>query len=103
MLAIASKVSYSQQKVLPAILNHHGERYNVQLDTVTFLKMRHDLEGFGYSISGIPITGMKALLFVAFVMLLGAVGRFFFLTWRKRNLFCIHTLKQKIHTQKIHD
>lgn len=78
VLAIASKVSYSQQKVLPAILNHHGERYNVQLDTVTFLKMRHDLEGFGYSISGIPITGMKALVFAAFVMLLGAVGRFFF-------------------------
>ena len=79
VLAIVSKVSYSQKKVLPAILNHHGERYEVQLDTVAFLKMRHDLEGVGYNISGIPIIGMKALLFAAFVMLLGAIGRFLFL------------------------
>ena len=78
VLMIVSKVSYSQKKVLPAILNHHGERYNIQLDTVNFLKMRHDLEGLGYNIFGIPITGMKALLFAAFVTLLGAVGQFFF-------------------------
>ena len=78
VLVIVSKVSYSQENVLPAILNHNKERYNIQLDIVNFLKTRHDLEGLGYNIFGIPITGIKAFLFASFLTLLGAIGRFFF-------------------------
>ena len=83
----ASKVSHSQKQTLPAILNRKNENYNTLFDLVNVLKMRHDLEGLGYNIYGIPITGIKALLFSAFVTIFGAIAQYVFFEGAKGTCF----------------
>ena len=83
----ASKVSHSQKQTLPAILNRNDENYNTVFDLVSVLKMRHDLEGLGYNIYGIPITGIKALLFSAFVTIFGAIAQYVFFEGAKGTCF----------------
>lgn len=75
VLVTVSRVAHAQKNVLRKILKHTNEDFDARLDTVVFLQTHHHLEGTGYSIYGIPITGMRALLFAAFVSLSGFIGR----------------------------
>ena len=70
-----SRVSIAQQNVLLNLIKLRSESYDVRLDMVVFLEKHQKLDGTGYSIFGIPITGMKTLLFAAFISLSGFIAR----------------------------
>ena len=78
VLMIVSKVAHSQKNVLKKLLKYKNDAFDVRLETVVFLQTHHHLEGTGYSIFGFPVTGMKTLLFAAFVTLLGFIGQILF-------------------------
>ena len=75
VLVIVSRVAHAQRNILKKLLKQKNQDFDVRLDAVVFLQTHHHLEGTGYSIFGIPITGMRALLFAVFVSLSGFIGR----------------------------
>ena len=73
-----SRVSLAQKNVLSKLLNlenYDVRSSDVRLDTVNILEKHHHLHGTGYNVFGIAITGMKALLFAAFMSLSGFIAR----------------------------
>ena len=78
VLMIVSRVAHAQKNVLKKLLKRKNDAFDVRLETVVFLQTHHHLEGTGYSIFGFPITGMKTLLFAAFVTFSGFIGQILF-------------------------
>ena len=70
-----SRVSLAQKNVLSKLLKLKKENYDHHLDTINILEKHHHVDGTGYNVFGIPITGMKTLLFAAFMSLLGFIAR----------------------------
>ena len=73
-----SRVSLAQKNVLSKLLNldnYDVQSSDVRLDTINILEKHHHLHGTGYSVFGIAITGMKALLFAAFMSLSGFIAQ----------------------------
>ena len=78
VLMIISKVAHAQKNVLKKLLKHKNGAIYVRLEAVLFLQTHHHLDDTGYSIFGFPATGMKTLLFAAFVTLSGFIGQIIF-------------------------
>ena len=73
-----SRVSLAQKNVPSKLLNlenYDVKSSDVRLDTINILEKHHHLHGTGYRVFGIAITGMKALLFAAFMSLSGFIAR----------------------------
>ena len=70
-----SRVSLTQKKVLSNLLKLKKESYENRLEAINILEKHHHVDGTGYNIFGIPITGMKTLLFAAFISLSGFIAR----------------------------
>ena len=70
-----SRVSLTQKKVLSNLLKLKKESYENRLEVINILEKHHHVDGTGYNIFGIPITGMKTLLFAAFISLSGFIAR----------------------------
>ena len=70
-----SRVSLAQKNVLSKLLKLKKESYGNRLDTINILEKYHHVDGTGYNVCGIPITGMKTLLFAAFMSLIGFIAR----------------------------
>ena len=70
-----SRVSLAQKNVLSKLLKLKKESYDDRLDTINIFKKHHHIDGTGYNVFGIPITGMKTLLFAAFMSLSGFIAR----------------------------
>ena len=73
-----SRVSLAQKNVLSKLLSvssYDGNGSDVCLDTINILEKHHHLNGTGYSVFGIAITGMKTLLFASFVSLSGFIAQ----------------------------
>ena len=70
-----SRVSLAQKNVLSKLLKLKKESYDDRLNTINILEKHHHIDGTGYNVFGIPITGMKTLLFAAFMSLSGFIAR----------------------------
>ena len=78
VLMIICKLAHAQKNVLKKLLKHKNGAIYVRLEAVLFLQTHHHLDDNGYSIFGFPVTGMKTLLFAAFVTLSGFIGQIIF-------------------------
>ena len=70
-----SRVSLAQKNVLSKLLELKKESYHDRLDTINIFEKHHQIDGTGYNVFGIPISGMKTLLFAAFMSLSGFIAR----------------------------
>lgn len=65
-----SRVSLAQKNILSKLLNLIScdiQGYDVRLNTINIFEKHHHLDGTGYSVFGITISGMKTLLFAVFI------------------------------------
>ena len=69
------RASLTQKNVLSNLLKLKNENYENRLEVMNILEKHHHVDGTGYNIFGIAISGMKTLLFAAFITLSGFIAR----------------------------
>lgn len=80
VLKVLSNVSKVQKNFLSTMLRNRNESHDILFEIVGYLKTYHQLEGTGYTVFGIPINAMRALLFSAFISLSAFLGGILFRT-----------------------
>ena len=83
VLKVLSNVSEAQKNFLSTMLrnkNEQNDSHHILFEIVAYLKTYHQLEGIGYTVFGIPISAMRALLFSAFISLSAFLGGILFRT-----------------------
>ena len=79
VLKTLSNISKAQKNFLSTMLRNNGS-HDILFEIVGYLKTYHELEGTGYTVFGIPISAMRALLFSAFISLSAFLGGILFRT-----------------------
>lgn len=79
-----SWVSLAQKDILSKLLNLSScdvQGYDVRLNTINIFEKHHHLDGTGYSVFGIAISGMKTLLFAVFISISGFIAQLLLTMW----------------------